>query len=115
VAAAKDHRPLDNVLELANVPWPRVRLTELQRATIDLANSLRHLFRKSLDEVFDQDRKIVFTLAERRHLDWKHIQPIEQIRPESPRTAGSREVAVGRGDHANIDGNGPAASYSLYL
>ena len=44
--------------------------------------SAGHLFRKSLDEVLDQDRNVFPALSQRRHVDRKNVQPVKEIRSE---------------------------------
>ena len=59
IAAAEDDRPFVDVLQLADVPRPRVSFAEFERVLVDPANAFRHLFREALDEVLDQNRNIL--------------------------------------------------------
>ncbi len=49
---AKDHRTLDDILQFANVSWPRVGLQQFQRLFID--TFLVRFSRIAIDKVFDQ-------------------------------------------------------------
>jgi hypothetical protein len=53
--------------------------------------------------VLHEKRNIVAALAERRQLDWYHIEPIEEILTE--RTIGDhpREIGVRCRDHSYVD------------
>src|SRR5687768_596630 len=82
--AAEDERPLDDVLQLTNIARPRVPLAQLQRALFDPPDSFPHLLRELPDEVLDQQRYVFFASPEGWHLDREDIQPVEQVRPESP-------------------------------
>jgi hypothetical protein len=82
VAAAQDHRSLDDVLQLTNVARPCIPFAEFQRARLDPANPLGHLFGKSFDEVLDQNRNVLSPFSQRRHVNGKHVQPVKQVRPE---------------------------------
>jgi len=82
VTRAQDDRALDDVLKFTNVARPRVPFTRLQGSPVDLANPLGHLFRKSLHEIFDQDRNVFAAFAQGRHLDREHVQPVKEVRSE---------------------------------
>src|SRR6266853_1002464 len=69
VAVAQDHGPLDNVLELPNVPWPVVRLKERQRGPADLPDALAGFRGIPFNQIFDQERDVFRSLAERWHVD----------------------------------------------
>ena len=50
-----------------------------------------------------QDEDVVAALAQRRNLDREHRQPEEQVLAELPLGHPLLEVAVGRGDDADVD------------
>ena len=56
-----------------------------------------------LEEVLEQVRDILAPVSERQHVQVDHVEPVEQILPERPRRDVRREVAVRRGEHANVD------------
>src|SRR2546422_3742348 len=53
-----------SVLQLAHVPWPVVRLQQLQRLLSDGADALPGLRGVTLDQVLRQDRNVVPALAQ---------------------------------------------------
>src|ERR1700686_594855 len=105
VIAAENHSALDDVLQLADVSGPRVRFAELQRALADPAHPLPHLLGKSLDEVLEQNGYVFSAFPQRRQVDWKDVQSVEEVRPEFPASGGRWQVAIRRRDDPDIDGN----------
>src|SRR5262249_12630395 len=79
LGVAYDHRPLDHVLELANVPRPRIGPKMLKRSSVEATDGLSRFPRIAVDEVFDQDGDVIGALAKRRHRDGEHVQAIEKI------------------------------------
>src|SRR5882762_8138750 len=51
----EDHRSLDDVLQLANVSGPVVRLQQIEALFVDVAEAFSSLGRETLDEVLDQE------------------------------------------------------------
>ncbi len=78
-ARRQDHRPLDRVLQLANVAGPVVLLQPGQHAVVDPVDAPAGPMRVLLNEVLDQRRNVVAPLAQRRDLDRDHVEAIEQI------------------------------------
>src|SRR6059058_2018807 len=102
-AARKDHRALDQVRELADVPGPRVPTERVQRLARDDLDPAVHGTREPLDEVAHQGGNVLGPLAERRGLDREHVQPVVEIVPEPLLFHHPKEVAVRRGDEADVD------------
>ena len=48
-------------------------------------------------------------------MDWKDVQPVEQIQTKLPGTNCRWQIAVCCGDHANVDRNALSASNALEL
>src|SRR5262249_40325566 len=115
ITTAEDYRALNNVLQLANVARPLISLAEFHRALFDLTDALRHLLGKPLDEVFDENRNVLWPFAERRDIKGKDVQAVEQIRPECAGGDGCWQIAVRGGNHANVYRDGSTASNSLDL
>src|SRR5262249_4220798 len=90
-------------------------LAEFQRVLINAANPLRHLLSVPLDEVFDENRNVLPPFAQRRYVNRKHVQPIEQIRPERSFGDSRRQIAVRGRNHSNVDGNRATAGDPLDL
>ena len=94
---------LDRVGELAHVTRPAVALQPRQRLGREAREGLAVLGRALAQEVLRQHRDVLGALAERRHAHGHDVEPIEQIVAELPLAHGAREVAVGRGDQADVD------------
>ena len=58
VGVGDDHRPFDHVLQLANVPGPRVGLEAIERPLADPTKGPSGLPRVAPDEVLHQDRNV---------------------------------------------------------
>ena len=58
--------------------------------------------REAIEEVADQRRQIVDALAERREMDPDDGEPLVEVGAEAPRRHERLEVAVGRGDDAEV-------------
>src|SRR2546426_6452939 len=80
-AARKDHRALDQVRELADVPGPRVPTERVQRLARDDLDPAVHGTREPLDEVAHQGGNVLGPLAERRGVGWGYDPPGVRIRP----------------------------------
>src|SRR2546422_9225682 len=90
---------LNHVLELAHVSRPLVSTEVLHRLRRDGTDLLPELPGEAREEEHDQLRDVGATLAKRRDLDRKHVQPGEEGGPEPPprhRFLGKR---LRRGDH----------------
>ncbi len=85
----------------------------MQRLFIDRVDFLRHPGGVALHEILNQHENVVFPMSEGRHLNGKHVQPVEQVAPECPIRDGCLQIAIRRGDNANVDTDGLAASNSL--
>ena len=68
------------------------------------------LFRIALDQVLDEQRDVVHPFAQRGDLDWKDIQPVEEILAKCACRHGCLQVAVRGGQHAHVHGNRLAAA-----
>src|SRR5262245_43774520 len=62
-----------------------------------------------------QERDIVLPSPERRQLDRKHVQPIEEILPKPPGARLGLQILIGGGDHADIHLSGHVLADPLVL
>ena len=58
---------------------------------------------------------VVAALAQRRHLDGKNVEPVIEILAEFAFPRRLLEIAIGGGDHANVDFLRPRAAHGLKL
>src|SRR5206468_899812 len=80
--------PLDHVLELADVAWPPVLLEACQGGRGQSGHGLPESCREVRGEVPGECLDVLRPFAQRRHVDGKDAQPIEQVCPEA--SAGER-------------------------
>src|SRR4029077_11710513 len=101
---AQDHGTLDHVLQFADVSWPIVGLENVEGFLLDMTDCLSRPSRVSFHQVLDQQRNVIFPLAQRWNTDRKHIQPVAQILAECTGMHGRIQVPIGRGNYADVDG-----------
>ena len=100
----RDHVPLDEVAELADVPRPAVGLhlgEDLRRE--EPARALRFHFHQ---KVIDEERNVLDPIAERRHAERHYREPIKQIFSKTAGVHLSFELPIRRRDHADVDAPG---------
>ena len=84
-AVGEDHRPLDHVLQLADVPRPVVGDQGLDRLVVDVADRPADPLGVPAEEVHGQLEDVLLALAERRRPDRDHVEPVEQVLAEPAR------------------------------
>ena len=68
-----------------------------------------------VQERLDQQRDVLAAVAERRHLNDDHAEPVEEILPEALLRDLAIEIDVGRRDDADVDVHHPAGADRPYL
>ena len=68
---------------------------------------------ETINEIFDQQGNVFSSFAQRRHLDRKNVQPVEQVTPEHASSDRSLQIAVSSSNHTNISSNGPGSTDTL--
>ena len=95
VAVRQRERPLDQVLELADVARPVVALEHLHRVDRDLAQRATSICSAVLlQEEVDQERDVLAPLAQRRQVDRDDVEAVVEVLAEVARR---RSAARGRG------------------
>ena len=56
-------------------------------------------------EMVDEERNVLAALAQRRHREMNHVDPVEQVLPELPLRDQLLEVPVRRGHHPDVGGH----------
>src|SRR5688500_6040684 len=112
---AQDHRALDGVLQLTNVPRPRVGREERECLRGDACDLLSDLRRRSRREAVCQHRNVLRAIPERRDHDRHDAQPIVEVLPERSGRRIRREVAVRGRDHAHVDADRRRSTDALEL
>src|SRR6266478_764368 len=110
---AHDDRSFDDVLEFANITWPRVRLKKLQGLAVHPAYVLAQFPRSTIDEVLNQRGNIFPSFAQSRHLNRKNAEAVKQVATKVSSSDGRLQIAVGSSDHADIRLDGPSSADAL--
>src|SRR6266850_2987841 len=106
---------LNHVLELADVSRPLVGTEMLHRLRRHGTDLLPEVPGEAREEEYDQLRDVRATLAKRRDLDRKHVQPVEEVGPEAPRPYRFLEIAIRRRDHPHVHPGRPARPHGFEL
>src|SRR5579872_3702441 len=101
-AARDDHRPLDEILQLADVAGPVPSRKPLHDRRRNSFNLLLHLPGKFLDKVTHQLWNVFLTFPQRRYPDRKYMQAVVQITSEFAGRNHLFEVTIGSRYEANI-------------
>ena len=88
----------DDVLELADVAGPSVPFEQLERLRREFGLRIA-----AAREMGDKGPDVRAPLAERRHVDVDDAQPVEQILAKLAGRYALGEVAIGCGNHPNVD------------
>ena len=104
-APRHEHRPLDRVLELADVARPRPGEEPSIGFRVDALHRARVLGAIAIEEGADEDRNVVAPLAQGRHLDRHGVDPKIEILAQMALAQGGVRALVGRADQAEVDGH----------
>ena len=102
-AGREDERALHEVLELAHVAGPVVRLERAPGVLADPRRAAVHRRRVAREEVQGERTDLLAPLAQRRQLDREDREPVVEVRAERAARDHLLEVAVRRGDDAHVD------------
>ena len=99
----KRQRSLQDVLQLAHVARERIALQVAQRHAGELRNTLQAAaLCQPLQDGIGQHAHVLLPLAQRRHAQLDHIEPVEKVLPEPSLCHALRQVLVGGADDAHI-------------
>src|SRR5260370_40508173 len=115
VARSEDYAPLDEILELADVPRPLIRDECGHRFRRNVFDLLNHPAGINLDKMFHQRRNIFPALPQRWQRDRKHIQPVVEIAAKFVALHHFDQIPVGRGYEPNVHLVSPSAAQALEL
>ena len=101
VALRHDVRTLHHVAQFADVagPWIGAQLFQCLGCK---PPGLPFLLANGAEEVIGQQRHVRQALTQRRHVDWKHVQPVQQVFAQPARCNGLMRQAVGGRDDSHI-------------
>src|SRR5438552_3493976 len=80
---------------------------------MNVAYSLPCLPGESIDEVLHQHGNILSSLAQRRHLERKYIEPVEQVAPKGSADDGRFQITIGGCDHSHVSTNRLISAHPL--
>ena len=115
VAFGENRRPLDAVLQLADVAGPRVREQLLFGCRRERERPLVQLAAEAIDEVSRQGGDVLGALAQRRNHNRKHRQAEKEILAVMAGRDRRFEVAIRRGHDAHVDFERQRAADALEL
>src|ERR1700736_825688 len=103
-------RPLNNILQFANIARPGIGSKQFDRSFIDLFKVLAHVLGKSMDKVFQQPQNVVLPFAKRGNLDREYVQSVVEVRAKCPVCNGGIQIAISCRNYADIDLDGLRAA-----
>src|SRR6267142_3058533 len=112
---AYDDRTLDDVLQLANITWPGIRLKQVETLFAHRLKVFSSFPCITIDEVLDQQGNVFFSFPQRRNLNWKNVEPVKQIAPKFTLSDGRLQVAIGGGDDPRVRSDRLIATHTLEL
>src|SRR5260370_5597782 len=107
---AHDYRSLDDVLQFANITRPGVRHQQIEALFVHRLKALSCFLRVTINEILDQQGNVFSSFTQRRHFNWKDVEPVKQVAPEHARMDGSLQIAVTSGNHSNISSDGSSSA-----
>ena len=109
----KDRRAFDGVAQLADVARPRVVDQHLGGRRRELRDVAPRLTCEGRQEAARERQDVLAAVAQRGHPYLDDVEPIKEILAELPGAHRRLEVAVGRGDHADVGVAGPVLADAL--
>jgi hypothetical protein len=104
---------MNHVLEFPNIAWPVIVLEKLRSPLIDASNPFAGVRSVALNEVLGEQQDVFTTLAKRRYMDGKYVQPIEEVQSKFSRINRSGQIAVCSRYDANVNRDTPISSDAL--
>lgn len=107
----QDEGALDGVLQLAHVAGPVVGSDGGNGVVVEVEGRASVARAELGDEVAGQEQSVALPVAERGQPDLQHPQPVVEVLAERALLHEGREVAVGGGDDARVDGHRHAGTH----
>ena len=102
-APSGDDASLDHVLELADVARPRILGEHLHRFGRHRVHDVAVVLGETCEEIANELGNVFAALAQRRHGQVNDVQAVEEILAERALAHHVAQVAVRRGDDADVD------------
>src|ERR1700722_2648532 len=114
IGIAEGHGCFNDLLQLANIPWPVVGPKHLQGSLVHILNRLLVVFLSGdFDEVIDQEWDILPTFPQGRYFYKEGLQAIVEILTKCARSDRGFKVAIRGCDHAHVGSNRCRAARAL--
>ena len=115
ILAAEDQGPLDFVLQLPDVARPAIGAHQVHGPHGKLHPPPAHGCAVAFPKTFQEGRKIVATLPQRRHVNHDDLEPVIKVLPEARRFDLPLQVLVGRADETGLDPPGAGLADAAHL
>ena len=112
-ALTQDCRTLECIVQFANVARPLVAHQHLQRVWRQASRRASRRSAEVLQECVGQREDVATALAQRRNVDIEHTEPVKQVLSKASFRDGPLEIAVARGNHADVGLDEPCAAEAL--
>src|SRR5262245_58940080 len=112
-ARTDDHGALQNVGEFPHIARPFVALQAVMRASMNIPDAFAEPFGKHSHKVTREKGNVLVALAKRRHCNGKYIETIKKVGAERLLPDMPVEIAIGRGNDANVHLNRSRSSKAL--
>src|SRR5690606_2228942 len=99
---SEHHHGPNQVAQLTNIARPGIVDEDLQGLGLDAAEGSVVLLTELANELVDQQRNVLATLAERRQLDEEHVEPVIQVSTELPQLHLVAKALVRRRDDPDV-------------
>ena len=113
VGGGQRHAALQQVFQFADVARKIVLVEHVDGIRGNLGDLLAHLAAVFVQKMLGQGPQIALALAQRRHLDFDHVQAVEEILPEIAGDHLFFELLVGGGHDPDVDRHVFAAAHRL--
>src|SRR2546430_3033334 len=113
VAASQQQGLSHDVFQLANVAGPGLALQQLNGFGLNRGLRDAQFRAVTLDEIFDQDRDILWSQPQRGNSDNHNAEAVKEVLAKKFLFDGRLQIAMGGGDNADVDGNGLFAAQTL--
>jgi hypothetical protein len=111
-AAAQDAEPFDHVVQLADVPRPRIREQRRDGPAREAWRGYAVFRRELCDELQDQRPDVGASFAQRGDRECDALDAIEEVGPEGTASDAVLEGPQGRGDEADVSGDLGVAAHA---
>src|SRR5258708_17849633 len=106
---ADNQRSFNQILQLTNVSRPWIGQQPIHCCFLYSADLLSRFPRETINEEFDQHRDVLLAFAQRRNLNRKHVEAIEEVAAKCAGSNSILQVTIGGSNHPHISSNEPIA------